>query len=140
VSIPHIKRSSIAAYVATEGGVAKVDGQDVVFRAGETRVRPNHPILKVVPSLFEGVTDRDAPFVEPRPAPVAEPVNMDGQPILRRTSPEGLVVAKTDIPRTFARGGVYAPMQAGTLAPASSPVVQARPKSFRKATPADMPA
>lgn len=44
-------------YVARESGAANVDGEDLVFVKGVTRVRGGHPLLKAVPDYFEPVDE-----------------------------------------------------------------------------------
>lgn len=41
-----------AVYVATESGSANVNGQEIIFTKGVTRVRQGHPLLKGRASLF----------------------------------------------------------------------------------------
>lgn len=40
-------------YVAIESGAASVDGQEMIFVKGVTRVRAGHPLLRACPSLFK---------------------------------------------------------------------------------------
>lgn len=42
-------------FVPTDSFTAKVDGVDVLFRKGETRVREGHQILDDYPDLFEPI-------------------------------------------------------------------------------------
>ena len=39
-------------FIARESGVARVEGQDMVFVKNVTRVAAGHPVLKVCPDLF----------------------------------------------------------------------------------------
>lgn len=46
-----------AVYVATDSGSANVDGHEIIFTKGVTRVRQGHPLLKGRSSLFAKVDD-----------------------------------------------------------------------------------
>lgn len=40
-------------YIATQSGVAEIDGETCVFVRGKTRVRAGHALLLAVPDYFE---------------------------------------------------------------------------------------
>lgn len=42
-------------FVPTDSFTARVDGVDVLFRKGETRVREGHPVLEEYAHLFEPI-------------------------------------------------------------------------------------
>ena len=61
-------------YVATQNGLADYDGRQVPIRAGVTRVREGHPLLKGREAIFEEIKvdydiedARSAPQDEPKP-------------------------------------------------------------------------
>jgi hypothetical protein len=128
-------------YVALDSHVSAAGS----YKEGQP-VRGSDPGVRLNPHLFvpDGLSDEErhvaheayaGPALD---AAVATLPTSIGPIVQRPTSPDGFVVAKADIPPTFAPGGPYAPIPAGTLASASSPVVKARPKSFRPATEADL--
>jgi hypothetical protein len=46
-----------AVYVATESGSANVNGEEILFTKGVTRVRQGHPLLKGRAQYFAKVDD-----------------------------------------------------------------------------------
>lgn len=49
--MPKAKEPSI--FVARTSGDIKIDGEVYSYRAGRTRVREGHPLLRVIPERFE---------------------------------------------------------------------------------------
>jgi hypothetical protein len=90
------RRKPAPAYVAVESAVMAINGRDVVIRAGETRVRGNHPALKHAPALF-AVDTTGAPLVEPKILPTEKPYVDPQFRILQPIPPERRVRARQNL-------------------------------------------
>lgn len=53
---PAAKKSD-EVYIAIMSGCSHVDGEDLIFVKGRTRVRAGHPLLEIVPEYFAPVSD-----------------------------------------------------------------------------------